>query len=110
LPLSEKVRVEIFIPDLPDPIYDRLLEELSDELSYAFGGCTVAQTFGKYRSSSGEILPDKVNILFTDAPFIWNEDRRIIEGYTREIQNVVAQALEKEEAVLIAVYPLFHFE
>jgi hypothetical protein len=27
LPLSEKIRVELFIPDLPDPVYGRLLIE-----------------------------------------------------------------------------------
>ncbi len=35
MPLSEKVRIELFIPDLPDPIYFNLLERLGDELSYA---------------------------------------------------------------------------
>jgi len=110
LPLSERVRVDVFIPDLPDPVYDLLLEELGDELSYAFGGCTVAPAFGKYRSSSGVILPDKVNVLFTDAPFHWEEDRRVIERYVREIQDAVEQALEQEESVLIAVHRVFHFE
>lgn len=51
MPLLEKVRIELFIPDLPDPIYGRLVEELGDELSYAFGGCTVTPTQGKYRST-----------------------------------------------------------
>ncbi len=75
MPLSEKIRIEIFIPDLPDPIYSRLLEEFGDELSYAFGGCTVASTSGKYRSASGVILPDRINILFTDAPFQWERSQ-----------------------------------
>ena len=69
MPLLEKVRIELFIPDLPDPIYARLLEEFGNELSYAFGGCTVISTQGKYRSTAGSILPDKINILFTDTPF-----------------------------------------
>jgi len=108
LPLSEKVRLEIFIPDLPDPAYDRLLEELGDELCYAFGGCTVLQSSGRYRSISGLILPDKVNILFTDTPFQFQRDRKIIEKYMQELQDVVQRALEKEEAVLIAAHPVFH--
>jgi hypothetical protein len=108
LPLSETVRIEIFIPKLPDPIYNRLLEELGDELSYAFGGCTVIQASGKYRSATGVILPDKVNVLFTDAPFHWEKDRNVIEQYGQELQNVVQRALEKEEAILIAVYPVSH--
>lgn len=70
----------------------------------------MAPAFGKYRSSSGVILPDKVNVLFTDAPFHWEEDRRVIERYVREIQDAVEQALEQEESVLIAVHRVFHFE
>jgi hypothetical protein len=110
LPLSEKVRIEIFIPDLPDPIYNRLLEDLGDELSYAFGGCTVTQTSGKYRSASGVILPDKISILFTDTPFDWKKDRKIVDQYAKELQSVVARALENEEAILIAAYPVFHVD
>jgi hypothetical protein len=37
LPLYEKVRIEIFIPDPPAVGYRNLLEELATELSYAAG-------------------------------------------------------------------------
>ena len=109
MPLSEKVRVEIFIPDLSDPVYGRILEQLGDELTYAFGGCTVQPASGKYRSASGSILPDKVNVLFTDAPLHPEEDRRLIERYVRDLQDAVGQALGKEEAILVAVHPVFHY-
>jgi len=110
LPLSEKVRIELFIPDLLDPIYTRLVEELGDELSYVFGGCTVTPTQGKYRSTAGLILPDTINILFTDTPFYWDKDRLLIERYTRSLRQVVQRALSNEEAILIAVNPVFHIE
>jgi hypothetical protein len=110
LPLSEKVRVEIFIPDLPDPVYGRILEQLGDELTYAFGGCTVQPSFGKYRSASGSILPDRVNVLFTDAPLRLREDRRLIERYAQGLQDAVARALGEEEAILVAVHPILHYD
>ena len=110
MPLSEKVRIEIFIPDLPDLIYRRLLDQLGDELSYAFGGCSINSTSGKYRSISGSILPDDANVLFSDAPFQWNKDRHLIEQYAQGLQDVVQKALDKEEAILIAVYPVYHSE
>ena len=110
MPLSEKVRIEIFIPDLPDPVYGRILEEFGDELSYAFGGCTIASTFGKYRSDSGLILPDRINILFTDAPFVWEEDRDVIERYAEGLRDIIGQILKEEEAILISVYPVHHIE
>jgi hypothetical protein len=110
LPLSEKVRIEIFIPDLPDPIYEYILDGLGDELTYAFGGCTVVQTHGKYRSPDGLILPDKVNLVFSDTWFRWQPDRLTIELYVERIRTVVQRALEREESILVAVYRVYHAE
>ena len=93
MPLSEKVRIKIFIPDLPDLIYNRILEEFSDELSYAFGGCTITPSSGKYRSDSGIILPDKINILFTDTPFEWEKDHAVLTQYAEELHDVIHKAL-----------------
>ena len=67
-------------------------------------------TQGKYRSTAGFILPDKINILFTDTPFYWAKDRLLIERYARGLRQVVQQALSKEEAILIAAYPIYHIE
>ena len=94
MPLSEKVRIELFIPDLPDPIYFNLLERLGDELSYAFGGCTVVPASGKYRSESGLILPDQISILFTDTAFDWEKDQEVIGRYAAELQEAVSRALK----------------
>ena len=110
MPLSEKVRIEIFIPDLPDPIYNRILEEFSDELSYAFGGCTITSSSGKFRSASGVILPDKINILFTDTPFEWGKDRAVITHYAEELHDIIQRALAGEEAILISVHSVYHVE
>jgi hypothetical protein len=110
LPLSEKVRIELFIPDLPDPIYSNVLDRLGDELSYAFGGCTVVPALGKYRSQSGLILPDKINILFTDTAFDWRKDQEVIGRYADELQDAVRRALENEEAILVAAYEVTHSE
>jgi hypothetical protein len=110
LPLSEKVRIEVFIPDVPDPTYGRVLEELGNELSFAFGGCTVVSTNGKYRSTAGAILPDKINLLFSDTPFLWDRDRLIIEQYAERIRSAVQRALAREESILAAFYPVYHAE
>ena len=110
MPLSEKIRIEIFIPELPDPVYTRILEELGDELSYAFGGCTIASISGKYRSDSGLILPDRINMLFTDTPFEWAKDRAVIERYAEGLRDIIAQTLKEEEAILLSIYPVHHVE
>jgi hypothetical protein len=108
LPLSERVRIEIFIPDLLDPIYGNVLEQLGNELTYAYGGSTTIATNGKYRSLEGFISPDKVNLLFSDTPFLWERDRLLLELYAERIRSVVKRALAQEETVLVAVYPVYH--
>ena len=65
--LSERVRIEVFIPDLPDPSYAQLLTQLQTEFSHTFGGCTVLSASGSFLSASGIIFPDKISILFTDV-------------------------------------------
>ena len=40
MPLSEKVRIEVYIPDLPQQISQNLLDALAQEFTYTFGGAT----------------------------------------------------------------------
>ena len=108
MPLLEKVRVEIFIPDVQDPAYDRVLEVLGDELTYSFGGCTVISSAGKYRTEDGAIIPDKIHILFSDTAFLWARDRLLIESYVARARAVVRRALSREESILVVVFPVFH--
>jgi hypothetical protein len=41
MPLLERLRVEVYIPDLPHQEYWGLLYSFQEEFSYAFGGCSV---------------------------------------------------------------------
>jgi hypothetical protein len=110
LPLSEKVRIEIFIPDVPQFAYRDLLEELSTELTYAFGGCTQVSASGKYRSFDGLIVPDKINILFCDVPLLWERDRLALGQYVDRVRRAAELALAREEVVLISVHQVCHGE
>jgi hypothetical protein len=38
LPLLERARVEVYLPDLPRAAYYNLLDELTQEFTYTFGG------------------------------------------------------------------------
>jgi hypothetical protein len=96
LPLSEKVRVEIFIPDNRNFADKRLVEQLGNEMSYSFGGCTIATANGKYRATSGTIVRDRLNILYTDTPLIWDEDLLLISQYVERLKVAVHLALTNE--------------
>ncbi len=109
MPLSEKVRIEIFFPDLPDAVYPRLQNELEGEFSRTFGGCSVNLGLkGLYHSKGGKILQDRINLLFTDIkPLRFVEDRELLEEYVDYLHDSIISKLS-EEKVLIAVYPVYH--
>ena len=62
MPLFEKARVEVYLPDLPKPAYQELLEALDREFTYTFGGCTIVRGLeGSY--SLGSLGADCVDDL-----------------------------------------------
>jgi hypothetical protein len=61
LPLSEKARVEVYVPDLPTLRYENLLDTLEQEFTYTFGGCTIMRGLhGSYLSEAGFPIVDRV--------------------------------------------------
>ncbi len=108
MPLSERVRIEIFIPDPPDVSYRVLRQEIASELSYAFGGCTEISAAGKYCSPQGRIVSDNIRILFSDAPIQFERDQVTLSQYVDWVKHAAQQSLENEDEVLISVYPVCH--
>jgi hypothetical protein len=108
--LSERVRIEVFIPEAPSTSYAKLLNQLRLEFSYAFGGCSVLTASGSFLSATGAVLPDTINILFTDISLSFHRDRLVIGQYTERLKTATHDALKREEAILVSVYPVYHDE
>lgn len=67
MPLSERARLEAYLPDLPTPAYQELLTALEPEFTYTFGGCTLIRNpRGNYQSRLGFPVEDRANLLITD--------------------------------------------
>ena len=110
MPLSEKARIEVYLPDLPRIAYRRLLSVLRREFSHAFGGCsTIRGLEGNYLSQAGQIIRDRVNLIYSDVPFSLGEHGEVLSRYADELRDAAANALD-EEAILIAVFPVYHSE
>jgi hypothetical protein len=63
LPLLEKARIEVYIPDLPKHVYQDLLNTFANEFTYTFGGCSIIRGLdGSYLSNAGIIIQDRINI------------------------------------------------
>lgn len=108
MPLSAKTRIEIYVPDLIKPSYQNLLQTLNKEFAYTFGGCTIVRGLdGSYLSNFGQIIPDRINLIYTDTPFSLHENQDLVSTYTDEIKNTAFEALQ-EEAILVAVWQIYH--
>jgi hypothetical protein len=108
LPLSEKARVEVYLPDLPKAAYQELLAALDQEFTYTFGGCTIVRGLeGSYLSQAGFKLQDRITLIYTDTPYGFKENFEIISRYADKLKEAAFRALE-EEAILIVVLAVYH--
>jgi hypothetical protein len=108
LPLSEKARIEAYLPDLAHPSYPDLLDAMKRGFTFAFGGCTLVRGLeGNYLSRRGMLMRDRVNLLYTDTSFAFGANMAVLSSYADELRNAAFRALE-EEAILIVVFPVYH--
>ena len=108
MPLFEKVRIEVYLPDLPRPAYQDLLDALEREFTYTFGGCTTVRGMeGTYLARHGQVIRDRINLVYSDTPFAFDENFNQVARYADELRDAAFEALE-EEAVLVAVLKTYH--
>lgn len=108
LPLSERARVEIYIPDQPVSAYQELLRTIVNEFTVSFGGCTVKHGLdGYYLSKFGQTIPDRISIVYTDTPFDFQRNIDALSRYADKLRENAFEAL-REEAILVAVLPVYH--
>jgi hypothetical protein len=85
-----------------------LLRAFEEEFTYTFGGASVVRGIeGNYLSLSGELIPERVTLLYSDAPIALSTEFVNVAAYVLELRRVAMDALE-EEAILIAVEQVYH--
>ncbi len=108
MPLFAKERVEVYLPDLLEPSYQNLLQALDDEFTYNFGGCTIIRGLdGSYLSKFSEKIQNRINLIYTDTPYSFEENSDLLSTYSDKIRKAAFEALE-EEAILFVVWQVYH--
>jgi hypothetical protein len=108
LPLLERVRIEVYLPEPQIPEYENLLQFLAKEFTYAFGGCSIVRGIeGSYLSVAGNRIPDRSNLVYVDAPIALSTEFAVVAAYSRELKEVVMDALSEED-VMISVEQVYH--
>jgi len=110
LPLSAKVRIEVYLPDLFSLASQELLIAFNQEFTHTFGGATLWRGLdGSYLAQNGQTVRDRINLLYTDTPFSLEENADQVSSYMAKLRQAVLAAIE-EEAVLVVALPVFHAE
>ena len=110
MPLSERARIEVYLPDLPRLNYQDLLDALTTEFTYSFGGCTIVRGLdGTYLSQAELPIQDRINLIYSDTPYGFNENFETVSTYVEEL-NRAAHAALQEEAIFIVVSQVYHSE
>ena len=108
MPLLERVRIEVYLPDPHVTEYDNLLRSFEYEFTYAFGGCTIVRGLeGSYLSGFGSRITDRINLIYSDLPLALSVDFALVAGYVRELKRASIEALTEED-VIVVVTQIYH--
>lgn len=88
----------VYIPDLPAPAYQNLLESLEEEFTYGIGGCTIQRGLsGSYLSNQGVPTPDRINLIYTILPYSLTGHLPLLSVYADELREAAFRALNEEK-------------
>jgi hypothetical protein len=108
LPLLERARVEVYVPDLPSAQYHNLLLSFQEEFTYVFGGCTIVRGLdGSYLSRAGMKTPDRINLIYADLSVALSTNFASAARYADELKRAAFDVLA-EETVLVTVGQIYH--
>ena len=105
-----KIRVEVYVPIRFEPAYKKTLTWVIEEFTELRGGCTVNENSnGYYLSKIGEVVNDRISVVYSDFPMNWYEraDRVDVVYYCSTLQKFLLDHLWEEE-ILITAFPVSH--
>jgi hypothetical protein len=107
-----RIRLEFYLPERPERLSYRVAREwLIRELTYSQGGTSRIESLsGTYLSREGQVIADRVNLVWCDTILSWNSRRERAEllAYAAQLKRFLEMHLVEEEAVLIAMVPVYH--
>ena len=108
MPLSKRARMEVYLPERGDSAYTRLQRAFEKEFLYTFGGCTVIKNNkGLYLASDGKPDFDRINVIYADTPFDFDENFKALSEYADQLRQSAMEVTE-EESILIVLHDIYH--
>lgn len=108
------IRIECYIPERFDQdAYEIAFDWLCEEFSYTHGGCSSIQGIdGRYRSTTGFIVPDRITLVWCDLPWRWTAARERAEAvaYSVGLRDYLSALLPQEEVIYIVLTPILRID
>lgn len=105
------IRIECYIPERFDQeAYDIAFDWLCDEFTYAHGGCSAIQRVdGRYRSTTGLTVRDRITLVWCDLPWQWTVARERAEAltYAAGLRDYLSLLLPHEEVMYVVLVQVF---
>ena len=110
--VRSRIRLELYLPERSERLrYQVAREWLIRELTYSQGGTSRVESLsGTYLSREGKVIADQVSLVWCDTILNWNSRRERAEllAYAAQLKRFLEMHLVEEEAILIAVVPVYH--
>ena len=108
MPLSKRARIEVYLVADNSAVYKLRLNAIQNEFLNTFVGCTVIHgAKGLYRSESGSVDADDIDLIYADTSFETDADFAILSAYTDTLKAALLEATS-EESILIVVHHIYH--
>lgn len=108
MPLLKRARIEVYLPERRNNLYQNLHKAIENEFLEIFGGCTVIENIqGFYSGKDGATDHDKISLIYADTPFDFDGNLKALSDYTDELREAALEA-SAEESILIVVHEIYH--
>ena len=86
------------------------MRAVADEFTTAFGGCTIYSGLnGKYLSKFGQVINDRITLIYSDTSFDFQTHLDSLSLYTDRLRESAFRSLH-EETILVTAFAVYHSE
>jgi hypothetical protein len=106
--LLKRTRIDVYVPEKKNKVYERLRKAIENEFVFTFGGCTVIEGVrGLYLRSGEKPEKDRITRVYADMPFSLEDQRKVITAYADSLREVAAETIP-EQSILVTVEEIYH--
>jgi hypothetical protein len=106
--LLKRTRIDVYVPEKKNEVYERLRKAIEKEFVFTFGGCTVIEGVrGLYLRSGEKPEGDRITRIYADMPFSLEDQQKVVTAYADSLREAAAETIP-EQSILVTVEEIYH--